>query len=171
MAWDGREVFLDKLLSVVNYLRMAPATETRDIHRAIELLQRLTDLFQVRRRELSARVGLSEAQWRVLEEIASEHFMPSVFARERQSTPAAVSKVLRQLLDKGLVEVEVAAGDGRQRHYRLSRHGQVTMERLRGYRERAIAEIWSDLPAEQVAAFNVLGDALVARIESYRDAD
>ena len=63
-----------------------------EIHRAITGLQRLTDVFRERRRQLAAEVDLSETQWRLLEEVADEHFMPSMFARARDCTPAAVSR-------------------------------------------------------------------------------
>ena len=65
--------------------------------------------------QLAQSVGLTEHQWGVLEEISTEHFMPSMFARQRDSTPAAVSKTLRQLIDKGLIEVKLNKSDGRQR--------------------------------------------------------
>jgi DNA-binding MarR family transcriptional regulator len=137
------------------------------VHRSIAQLQRLADLFQQRRHQLARRAGLSEQQWRVLEEISTEHFIPSLFARSRESSAAAVSKVLRLLLDKDLVRVSVSASDGRQRQYELSPKGQRTIERLRRDRERAIEAIWSDLPAEQLQCFNRVGSELIARIERY----
>ena len=70
------------------------------VHRAIECLQQLTAAFGQRRQQLAADVGLTEGQWAVLEEIATEHFMPSMFARARESSAAAVSKTLRQLSEK-----------------------------------------------------------------------
>lgn len=139
------------------------------IHRSIAQLQRLADLFQQRRQQLARRAGLSEQQWRVLEEISTEHFIPSLFARSRESSAAAVSKVLRLLLDKELVRVSVSAADGRQRQYELSPKGQRTLERLRRDRQRAIETIWSDLPAEDLRCFNRLGAELIARIERYAD--
>ena len=79
------------------------AARARDpLYRAIEGLQRLAELFERRRAQLARRVGLSDPQWRVLEEIAREDFMPSLFARRRDAHPAAVSRTLRQLLDRGL---------------------------------------------------------------------
>ena len=41
--------------------------------------------------------------------------MPSLFARHRDSSPPAVSRIIRQLLRKRLITVSVSATDGRQR--------------------------------------------------------
>ena len=72
-------------------------------HQAIEQLQKLSELFQQRRVQLAKTVKLTEQQWRVLEEVSTEHFIPSMFARNRESSPAAVSKIIRQLTEKGLI--------------------------------------------------------------------
>jgi len=50
-------------------------------------------------------VDLSDQQLGRFGEISSEHFMPSLFAKQRESSAAAVSKILRQLLGKDLVSV------------------------------------------------------------------
>jgi DNA-binding MarR family transcriptional regulator len=148
----------------------APA-DIATIHRSIAQLQRLSDLFQQRRQQLARRVGLSEQQWRVLEEISTEQFIPSLFARSREQSAAAVSKVLRLLLDKELVRVSVSATDGRQRQYELSPKGQRLLQRLRHERQRAIETIWSDLPAEQLQRFNHFGAELIERLTRYASAE
>ena len=164
-------VTLAQLFPMVNnrpwFMIMDGAADIDTIHRSIAQLQRLADLFQERRQQLARSVGLSEQQWRVLEEISTEHFIPSLFARRSESSAAAVSKVLRLLLDKELVRVSVSESDGRQRQYELSARGQRTLERLRREREHAIEAIWSDLPAEDLQRFNRLGAELIARIERY----
>ena len=106
-------------------------------------------------------------QWRVLEEIGGENFMPSMFARERESSPAAVSKIIRQLLDKGLVAVSVSEADGRQRDYALTAAGRRVMERLRESRSRAVAAVWSGLDAARLADFTSFSSELINRLESY----
>ena len=146
---------------------MASAEQTARIHRGIEQLQRLTELFGERRRQLARRAELSESQWRVLEEIATEHFIPSMFARRRAQSAAAVSKVLRQLIDRDLVRVSVSADDGRQRQYELTARGKETMGSLRAHRQRAIEAIWSDLPDADLERFNAVSAELIARVESY----
>lgn len=146
---------------------MGSPNDTPIIHRSIALLQRLTELFEQRRQQLAARVGITEQQWRVLEEISSEHFIPSLFAKSQESSAAAVSKVLRQLLDKELVRVSVSETDGRLRQYELSPKGQKLMERLRRYRQRAIETIWAGLPADKLRVFSDLSAELVIRIEHY----
>ena len=146
---------------------MNASTDTPTIHRSIALLQRLTELFEQRRQQLAARVGLTEQQWRVLEEISTEHFIPSLFAKSQESSAAAVSKVLRQLLDKQLVRVSVSERDGRQRQYELSPRGQRVMERLRRYRQRAIEVIWAGLATDRLRAFSELSAELIGRIERY----
>jgi DNA-binding MarR family transcriptional regulator len=150
---------------------MSRAPDIERIHQAIEHLQRLTDLLQQRRQQLARRAGLSEQQWRVLEEISTEHFIPSLFAKSRESSAASVSKVLRQLLDKELVRVSVSENDGRQRQYELTPKGQRAIERLRRDRQRAIETIWSDLPGEELGRFNRLSAELIARIERFAAAE
>ena len=147
-------------------MERSPA-DTETIHRSIAQLQRLAELFQHRRHQLARSAGLSEQQWRVLEEISTEHFIPSLFARSRESSAAAVSKTLRQLLDKDLVRVSVSESDGRQRQYELSPKGKQTIAALRGERQRAIEAIWHELPEEDLSAFNALSETLVERIERY----
>ena len=91
------------------------------LREALAALQRLSDAFARRRGQLARGAELTEAQWRVLEQIAAEDFMPSLFARRQEQTPAAVSKLIRQLLDRGLVEVSISSGDARQRRLRADR--------------------------------------------------
>ena len=146
---------------------MTSPEQTARVHRGIEQLQRLTDLFGERRRQLARRVELTEQQWRVLEEISTEHFMPSMFARSQQSSAAAVSKVLRQLLDRDLVRVSVSAEDARQRAYDLTPRGRKIMDALRGHRQHAIETIWADLPDADLERFNAVSAELIARVESY----
>jgi DNA-binding MarR family transcriptional regulator len=135
-----------------------------NIEAAIASLGRLADLFQRRRVQLARGVELTVQQWRVLEEVSTEHFLPSLFARERECTAAAVSKTLRQLLGKGLIRVAISSKDGRQRRYELTGEGHRVIEQLRDERRRAIRAIWSDLPGEEVARFarfaGELGDRL-----------
>ena len=81
------------------------------VHAAIAALQHLTQLFGDRRAQLAEAADLTEQQWQVLEEIATDHFMPSMFARTRDSSAPAVSRTLRQLLEKDLVAVSVSPDD------------------------------------------------------------
>jgi DNA-binding MarR family transcriptional regulator len=145
--------------------------DTTTIHDSIARLQRLTDLFQQRRGQLAERAGLTEQQWHVLEEISTEHFIPSLFAKSEECSAAAVSKVLRQLLDKELVRVSVSQADGRQRQYELSPRGRRTMEHLRKQRQRAIEAIWTGLPARELRTWSELSAELIARIERYAETE
>jgi DNA-binding MarR family transcriptional regulator len=137
------------------------------VHDGIARLQRLAELFQVRRGQLARDVGLTETQWGVLEQIASEHFMPSMFARHHEQKPAAVSRVVRQLLDKHLITVAVADGDGRQRRYDLTARGRKTLERLRASRQDAIDAVWMQLDPAALRSFVRFGTDLITRLESY----
>jgi DNA-binding MarR family transcriptional regulator len=103
----------------------------------------------------------------VLEQIATEHFMPSMFARHHEQKPAAVSRVVRQLLDKDLITVAVADGDGRQRRYDLTARGKKTLERLRTSRQDAIDAVWMQLDPAALRHFVRFGTDLIARLESY----
>src|SRR5271157_3456982 len=120
-------------------------SRSANIHAAIACLQRLTDVFQQRRTQLAQSVGLSEQQWAVLEQVSSEHFMPSMFAKSRASSAAAVSKILRQLVDKQLILARVDKNDARQRRYELTPKGKITMAALRRKRELAIKSVWTPL--------------------------
>ena len=135
--------------------------------RAIESLQRLAELFGERRRQLAKDVGITEAQWRVLEEVEGESFMPSMFARRRDTSAAAVSRTLRQLLDRELVRASIGTGDGRQRVYRLTPKGRRTLQRLAAKRAEAISEIWERFSRSELAAFTLFADELADRLEAY----
>lgn len=146
-----------------------PAAKTPpEIRLAIESLQRLTDLFRERRRQLARAAGLSEAQWRLLEEIAGQEFMPSMFARRQDTAPAAVSRTLRQLLDLGLVVVSISEADARQRIYQLTAAGRRTLSRLNRSREHAVAAIWSRFAREDLEAFTRFATDLGDGLEDYR---
>lgn len=148
--------------------RAPEATPTvEDAHAAIVVLGRLSELYRQRRGQLAALAGITDQQWEVLEEIATEHFMPSLFARTRESSAAAVSKILRQLTDKGLVVAAVSRGDARQREYSLTARGKRVMERLREGREEAIREVWLTMPGSGLRHFTELGTALIERLERY----
>jgi len=137
------------------------------VHRAIAALQRLSEAFLERRRQLAAQVELSESQWRLLEEIAGEDFMPSMFARRRDRTPAAVSRGLKGLLERGLASVSIAAGDARQRVYRLTPEGRRLLRRLRDRRERAVSAIWSRFGPSELDAFVRFAEELSDHLEAY----
>ena len=143
------------------------STGSPAIHEAIACLTRLTEVFAQRRSQLARAEGLTEQQWRVLEEISTEHFMPSMFARDRARTPAAVSKTLRQLADKGLISTRVSKRDGRQRDYGLTAQGRRTLSRLRARREKAIEQVWSTLDTGRIHAFTRFGNQLTERLEQY----
>jgi DNA-binding MarR family transcriptional regulator len=137
------------------------------IFEAIEGLQALTEAYGERRRQLAAAGGLTEQQWRVLESIASRHFLPGLFARERRSSPAAVSRLLRQLQDAGLVRSSPGASDARQRVYALTARGERCMERIRAERLQAIRAIWCDLPDRALGEFTDLCGELSERLSHY----
>ena len=137
------------------------------VHDAIACLQRLTEVFQARRRQLAQVAGLTEQQWAVLEQISTEHFMPSMFAKSRASSAAAVSKILRQLLDKRLIISRVGVTDARLRQYELTAKGQRTIGLLRQQRETAIATIWAPLPPADLEHFTRFGTLLTDRLEKY----
>jgi DNA-binding MarR family transcriptional regulator len=137
------------------------------VREAVSALQRLADAFAHRRAQLAQGAGLSEAQWRVLDQIAEEDFMPSLFARRRARSAAAVSKVIRQLLDLGLIGVGIAEGDARQRRYTLTGAGRSAMELVRKDRERAIARIWADFEPAALERFTDFAAQLADRMESH----
>lgn len=136
-----------------------------DVHAAIACLTRLTELMDRRRAQLAAGVGLTEQQCGVLEEIATERFMPSLFARRRERSPAAVSKILRQLGDKGLILTAVGDRDARQRRYSLTTKGKKAMQRLREMRETAIRRVWLELDAGGMRAFASFAERLIENLE------
>ena len=146
------------------------AASTPVMHDAIANLQRLTELFQGRRAQLALDAGLTEQQWEVLERIATEHFMPSMFARRRESSAAAVSRLIRQLLDKRLVSTSAREHDARQRKYMLTAKGRRMLEALRMDRQAAIDAIWASLDPHALATFAAVSAELIRRIERYATA-
>lgn len=139
------------------------------IHQAIATLQRLSDLFNDRREQIADAAGLSVRQWGVLEAIATEHFMPSLFAQHRSVTPAAVSKLVRGLLERGLIKASIAEGDRRQRNYVLTAAGRRLLDQVRVTRQDAIDEIWAELPVAELRRFSEFGGKLADRLETYRE--
>ena len=151
---------------------MPKKNKSDEPHRAaLAALQRLSDAFARRRGQLARGAGLTETQWRVLEEISAEDFMPSLFARQKEQTPAAVSKVIRQLLDRKLVDVSISPGDARQRRYALTARGRQTMEVVRQDRQRALERIWSGLEPHALEAFSGFASVLAERMETHERAE
>lgn len=144
-------------------------SESNETCAAIESLQRLAEVFAERRRQLAREVGLTEAQWRMLEEVESEDFLPSLFARRRACTPAAVSHTLRQLLEAELVQTRAGAEDGRRRIYGLTARGRRTLARLRANRSRAIDSIWKPLGDRNLTTFTRFANTLAERLEAYAE--
>lgn len=138
-----------------------------EAHDAIACLQRLSEAFVLRRRQLAESAGLTEQQWAVLEEISTEHFMPSMFAKVKNSSRAAVSKTLRSLLDKKLVRVSVSPEDGRQRRYGLTSRGAQVIDRIRSQREMAVSTIWLRVPRRRLTLFTCIGNELAERLSAY----
>lgn len=138
-------------------------------HRAIASLQRLAEAFAERRRQLAATAGLTETQWRVLEEVGGEDFLPSMFARRRAVTAAAVSRTLRQLLERELVQARIGAEDGRQRVYRLTAKGRRALGRVHEAREAAVRQVWATLPRAEIEAFSAFSEELAERLEIYAE--
>jgi DNA-binding MarR family transcriptional regulator len=141
--------------------------KTRHIHEAIEQLAILVDVFERRRDTLAAEAGVTVEQWRVMEEIGSRRFMPSMFARRRESSAAAVSRTLRQLLDAGLVSVAISQNDGRNREYRLTSTGERALADLKRSREAAIESVWMTQDASEIESFAEFARKLVRAIEDY----
>ena len=135
---------------------------------AIQSLQRLTDLFRERRLQLAGAIGLSEAQWRLLEEIAGEAFMPSMFAKRQDCSPAAISRTLRQLQDRELVAARISQTDARQRVYSLTAAGRRMLERLHRERAQAIEAIWEPYNASELERFTRFATRLGDDLEAYR---
>jgi len=135
---------------------------------AIECLQRLTDLFRERRLQLARAVGLSEAQWRLLEEVSGKGFMPSMFAKRQDCSPAAVSRTLRQLQDHELITARIAPGDARQRVYSLTAAGRRMLDRLNRERAQAIETIWEPINASELERFARFATRLCDDLDTYR---
>lgn len=142
-------------------------TQPENIHEAIAVLQRLSDLFSERREQIARGAGLSVRQWQILEAISTEHFMPSLFAERGSVTPAAVSKLVRGLLERNLVRASIATGDRRQRTYVMTAAGRKLLDGVRLTRQAAIDAVWADLPAAELLRFAKFGQKLGDRLESY----
>lgn len=150
---------------------MKRGTATKaSVHEAIRNLTRLSELFQRRREQLAREAGLTVQQWSFLEQIGGDHFMPSIFARERESSRAAVSKTLRQLLDKGLVTVSISAEDGRQREYALTDKGRKVMSQVDSSRRDAIDAVWHAMDEDRLNRFTDISAELIERLDQYARA-
>lgn len=149
--------------------KISSAREAR-IQNTIEALQGLVEVFEDRRESLARSVGLSPTQWQMLEQVARDDFMPSLFARRREVTAAAVSRTLRQLLDQRLVDVQISPRDARQRLYRVTEKGRKALDELRRERGRAIAAVWDTLSEADLARFEKLSRLLTDRLRSYESS-
>ena len=134
---------------------------------AIDALIRLTEAVERRRRQLARGVGLTDAQWRVLEQIAQDDFLPSLFARDRRVKPAAVSRTLRELLERDWIRPAPVSGDRRQREYRLTGKGRQVLARLARERERALVAVWDVLPPAELARFTGFATRLADGLEAH----
>src|ERR1700746_3661595 len=90
------------------------------IFQAIEAMTALAELFERRREALARDAGITIEQWRGVGGNLSHHFISPMCAKSRDSSAAAVSKILRQLLDSGLVSAAIGRADRRNRHYKLT---------------------------------------------------
>ncbi len=143
-----------------------PGPDTLD---AIAALQRVAELFSERRLQLARESGITETQWRVLEEVDGESFMPSMFARRRSCAPSAVSRTLRQLLERDLVRVSIGETDSRQRVYRLTAKGRRALARLSARRRQAIEAVWAPMRRGDLRSFTRLANDLADRLEDYSE--
>ena len=75
-------------------------------------------------------------------------------------SPAAVSKTIRQLIDKELVTVSLNSTDGRQRDYVLTSKGKRVIQRLRKNREQAIQQVWLDMSSSRIETFSQIATEL-----------
>lgn len=146
---------------------MASPGKRQRTYDAIAALLRVSELVERRRRQLARSAGLSDQQWRVLEEIHTEDFMPSLFARNRETSPAAISRTLRQLQERGLVRAAISTADARQRTYALTARGRRAIERLHAARENALEAIWDPFPAAEIDTFVAFATGLANRLEAY----
>src|SRR5271156_2276401 len=119
------------------------------IFRAIEAMTALAEIFERRREVLARDAGITIEQWRVLEEISTEHFIPSMFARSRDSSAA------------------IGREDRRNRSYKLTAKGHRTLAELRASRQAAIEAIWTGFSRDELAAFSMFASKLSDRIERY----
>lgn len=132
---------------------------------AVAVLGRLASVFVERRRQLAESVGLTDQQWQALEQVQTEDFMPSLFAQKRDTTAAAVSKILRQLADKGLIIPHVSEADGRQRSYEITARGREVLEQVRRERERVIRSVWMAEPPRELEQFAQFGAKIARALE------
>jgi len=142
----------------------------REAFQAIGALLRLSELVERRRRQLARDAGLTERQWHVLEGIEHDRFIPSLFARDRETAPASVSRTLGQLQERGWVRASIAPGDRRQRSYGLTAQGRQLIGRLQKAREEALEAVWDALPAHEVAEFARFAGLLADRLEAHAAA-
>lgn len=136
------------------------------IFEAIGQLQTLSHIFIRKRAELAKQAGLTEAQWRLLDEIGQEAFMPSMFASQRENSKAAISKTLRQLTDAGLITVAIASGDARQRKYTLTPLAVKKLKQLQKLREAAIDTVWRPIDRKLLASAVEFNEQLIGRLKA-----
>jgi len=121
----------------------------------------LAEIFERRRRCLRA-TRITIEQWRVLEEISTEHFIPSMFARsQRQARRRRYSKILRQLLDSGLVSAAIGRDGPQESELQADRertsHAAGSARRRR---QAAIEAVWTGFSRDELASFSTFASKL-----------
>src|SRR5690606_26641655 len=85
----------------------------------------------------------------------------------RESSAAAVSKVLRSLVDAGLVTAAIGEDDARRRRYGPTPRGARVLQEVEASRRRAIDAVWKDLDPGALRRFARFSDELAERLETY----
>ena len=147
--------------------KQSTPTRVARIQTTIEALQGLVEVFEDRRESVARAAGLSPTQWQMLEQVGRDDFMPSLFARRREVSPAAVSRTLRQLLDQRLADVQISPRDARQRLYRVTEKGRKALDAVRRERQRAIEAVWETLSDADLTRFGKLSLELTERLRDY----
>ena len=127
----------------------------------------LAEIFERRREVLARDAGITIEQWRVLEEISTEHFIPvDVRAQPRQLGRCGFENTA-PTARRGLVSAAIGRDDRRNRSYKLTAKGHRTLAELRASRQAAIEAIWTGFSRDELAAFSTFAIKLSDRIERY----
>jgi DNA-binding MarR family transcriptional regulator len=82
-----------------------------------------------------------------------------------------VSKILRQLTDKGIIVAGISEKDARQRDYTVTPLGKKLLARVRKERQRAIDEVWRKFDDKRLALFQSVGGELALRLDAWAKAN
>ena len=115
----------------------------------------------------SDQFGLTIPQWRVIA-ILGEHSFQSAkqLVLRTAMDKVAVSRAVRQLIDREFVDREVVPMDGRSTLLSLSKNGEIVYERIAPVALKIEKRLLNSLSDEEITSLNSILDKLTSELDA-----